>query len=402
MPNFLRAQSRAFAVAIALTACLVALWGMGHRLYDTLAPEFSAAFDLSSYQWALTRSIYNLVYIVGAIPAALYALRFSYKAAILLGLGCICVGAFTLYPAAETHTVTYFLTAIGIMAFGWIVLEVTANPLAAALGSRRNFVQRLNFVQSFYPLGALAGVLIGRWLTGSHLSHPDASAVAIAHPYIVFGGGVLLLAFVFEEVRFPAIASERIRGKLPMDILAILRQPLFVFALIAQFCGVLVLNESGRAGTALVAGIAADTTTITDWLLWSISLLLAGRLIATALMSVLRPSQVLMLFTAAGVAAALLAAATGGFVSVIGVMGARLFVALIWPTVLGIAIRDTGANMKLATALMCIAGASSGVAYDIATARLPYHSPTIAMLLCAAGFLVVFAFALVARRRAQS
>lgn len=400
--NFLRAQSRAFAVAIALTASLVALWGMGHRLYDTLAPEFSAAFDLSSYQWALTRSIYNIVYIVGAIPAALYALRFSYKAAILLGLGCICVGAFTLYPAAETHTVAYFLVAVGIMSFGWIVLEVTANPLAASLGSRHNFVQRLNFVQSFYPIGALAGVLVGRWLTGSHLSQPDASAVAIAHPYIVFGAAVLLLAFLFEEVRFPAIASERIRGKIPMDILALLRQPLFVFALIAQFFGVVVLSESGRAGMAIVAGIAADTDIVTDWPVWSICLLLVGRIAGAGLMSVMRPTQVLGLFSAGGVVMALLAANTDGFAAVIGVMGARIFVAAIWPTVLGIAIRDSGANMKLATALMCIAGASGGVLCDVVAALLPYHPPFIGMLLCAAGFLVVTAFVRAVRQQALS
>jgi FHS family L-fucose permease-like MFS transporter len=385
-----------------LTVALVVVWGMGHRLYDTLAPSFTAAFNLSDYEWALTHSIYNVVYIVGAIPAALYAMRLGYKATILLGLGCVCVGAFTLYPATETHTVSYFFVAVAIMAFGWIILEVTANPLAASLGSPKNFVQRLNLAQSFYPIGAMAGVWAGRWLIGNNLSQPKATATnAITHPYIVFGAAVMLIAFLFEEARFPAVASDRIRGRLHLNILSIIKRPLFALAMLAQFCGVIVLTQSGQAGRALLNEAPVLSTVITDWLLWSTAAFLAGRVAGTLLMSWMAPARVLVTFAAAGAVMAFLAVMTNGVLAMVGIVGVRFFMSVIWPTVLGLAIHDAGDDMKLATAILCIAAAAGGVVYEIVAVMLHLTAePHIGMLLVTAGFSVVLCFAWAHQRRA--
>ena len=392
---------KGFPVALGLTAALVVLWGMGHRLNDALTPSFAATFPLSDFEWALTHSIYNVIYIFGAIPAALYALRLGYKATILLGLGCICVGAFTLYPAAETHAVGYFFLAVAIMGAGWIALEVAVNPLAASLGSPKNFVQRLNFAQAFYPIGAIAGLLAGRWLIGNNLAQPGAAAAhAITHPYIVFGAAVMLIAFVVEEIRFPAVASARVRSKISLNLSAIIRRPLFGLGMFAQFCGVVVLNESGHAGRAILAEAPILSSLITDWPLWSTGLFLVGRVVGTALMSWIRPAQVLVLFAAAGAAAALLAIAATGPLAMIGVIGTRIFTAVIWPTILGLAICDTGEDMKPATAVMCVAAAAGGVAFEITI--IPLHlatNPHHAMLLVLVGFCTVLAFARAHQRR---
>lgn len=70
------------------------LWGIGHRLYETLVPEFAQAFSLNSSQLVLTQSVYDLVYFVLAVPAAIYARTFGSKATIIFGLGSRSVGAF--------------------------------------------------------------------------------------------------------------------------------------------------------------------------------------------------------------------------------------------------------------------------------------------------------------------
>ena len=41
-------MGRGYRPALVLTFFLFALWGVGHRLYDTLVPEFAQAFALDS------------------------------------------------------------------------------------------------------------------------------------------------------------------------------------------------------------------------------------------------------------------------------------------------------------------------------------------------------------------
>jgi FHS family L-fucose permease-like MFS transporter len=395
-------RTSAFPAAFILTVSLIAMWGLGHRLYDALAPEFAATADHNSYLWALTRSMSNTVYVITAIPAALYAIRFGYKATILLGLGCVCIGSFTLYPAAGTHTFTYFLIASAVMACGWIILEISVNPLVALLGTRRHFIQRLNFAQCFYPVGTFAGVFAGRWLADQHLSRQGFSDHAIAHPYIVFGAAVLLMTFLFEEVRFPPLACERQRGTFELHLGRILRRPLFGFALVAQVCGVQALATSWQSGSTLFAETFAHTDFASSGLLCLLASFAAGRFAGTGMMGSMRPSLVLALFSAGGILAALVAASTGGAVAVAGAMAASFFGAVVWPTVLGIAIRDTGDDMKLATALVCMATAACGIVQVMGSVLVPLHAPHLAMLLPVAGFIVVLLFARACTRQTDA
>jgi MFS transporter, FHS family, L-fucose permease len=389
-----------FTAAFVLTVSLFAVWGLGHRLYQTLVPQFALTFHLHGLQLALFPQVYNFVYIFGAIPAALYARRFGSKAAILLGLGCIGVGAYTLYPAAEMHAFGYLLTAVSILACGWILLEVAANPLAACLGPSRGFVWRLNFAQAFYPVGALAGVMIGRWLVDSDLTMPSARfAYSIAHPYILIAAGVLLLAFLVEEVRFPPVASERCRGGGFAAIGQLLRRPKFTIAIVAQFCSVLALVGIWSVAAAMIADAFPHRPDglLGDGFVWALIFFAAGRFIGTALMRTIAPARLLALFAGFGAAFTVLAAATGGFGTAIALLGASFCVSITWPTILGLAIRDTGLAMKPATALIAMGGALGGVSQHL-LGVWAFSSPQASLLLPALGFAGVLVFALIHHR----
>jgi FHS family L-fucose permease-like MFS transporter len=121
------------------------LWGIGHRLYETLVPEFAQAFSLNSSQLVLTQSLYDLVYFVLAVPAAIYARTFGSKATIIFGLGSWSVGAFLFYPAALQHAFLFFLFAAAVMSCGYIFLEIAANSVVAQLGPPQTATLRLNF-----------------------------------------------------------------------------------------------------------------------------------------------------------------------------------------------------------------------------------------------------------------
>jgi FHS family L-fucose permease-like MFS transporter len=385
-----------FAAAFILTVSLFALWGLGHRLYDTLLPQFAKVFDLRSFQLALTQSVYSIVYFVGAIPAALYARRFGYKAAILIGLGSVCVGAFVLYPAAETHVFDYFLGAIALMSLGWILLEVAANPLAACLGPEEHFVQRLNLAQSFFPLGALAGMFIGNWLLDYNLALPaERFAHSIVHPYIVIGVAVLVLAYLFDDTRFPAIATEQTRGFKAVggEFRTLLTSPLFLFGIVAQFFSVMAL-----AGTWSQTGRHPELSFLGNAFVASMAVFALGRFAGSALMVRIKPALLLALFCFGGIVLCLVAVCFGGLAGGLAMVATSFFLSITWPTVLGLSIQPLGKLMKLGTALICMGSALGGFAYPMVTVVWHISSTQLAMLVPAASFAVVLAFAIVNAR----
>ncbi len=391
-------QAANFTTAFILTVSLFALWGLGHRLYDSLMPQFAGVFHLDAFERALTDSTYSIVYFVAAIPAALYARRFGYKAAILFGLGSFCVGAFLLYPAAETRIFDYFLFALVIMSCGWLLLEIAANPLAASLGPVETSVQRLNLAQAFFPLGSLAGLYIGRWLITTHLALPTGGpGNSIVHPYIVIGAGILILAYLVGEVRFPAVASERVKGLRSVggEMRTLLTRPLFLFAIVAQFFSVVALAGTWSIGGRFVANAfpGMPQTALDDVFVVTLAVYGAGRFVGSALMCRIAPDRLLALFAGAAIFLAGVATLSGGPLGAIAVLASSFFLSIMWPTILGLAIRGRGPLMKLGTALICMGGAIGGFAYQMASVAWTFPAVHFAMVLPLVSYGVILAFA---------
>lgn len=363
-------SSKRYIAAFVLTASLVALWGLGHRLYDTLMPHLAQVFHLQGVRLGLTQSIYNFVYLFTALPAALYARRFGYKAAILLGLGLVAVGAFTLYPASETLTFPFFVVATLFMAQGWLVLEIAANPFFVAFGSQERAVFRLNLAQCLYPIGSIAGVWAGNWLLDMKLALPSAGySYSFAHPYILIGACVLIVAFLVEETDFPETAKTRIPGMKGVkdETKALLADPLIRFGMLAQLCGIVAVGAIWSSiFTSLQALPPLLNTDGKDIFLLCTVLFGAGRLLGTALMIRMPPAKVLLLFACGGSVMAGLGALCGAVPAALSFLGLNFALSITWPTILGLAIQGLGQKMKIATALLALAGAVGAVLYQLA------------------------------------
>ena len=68
------------------------------------------------------------------------------------------------YPASHMATYTMFLAAIFSIAIGLSFLETSANTYSSMLGHRDYATLRLNISQTFYPIGAISGILLGKYL----------------------------------------------------------------------------------------------------------------------------------------------------------------------------------------------------------------------------------------------
>ncbi len=393
---------RKYKLAVGLTFGLFALWGFGHRLYDTLVPEFAQAFALDSRELVIAQSAYSIAYFLFALPAAIYSRAFGSKAAIVFGLGAWCVGAFLFYPAALQHAFVFFLFAAVVMSIGYIALEIAVNPVVVRLGSPETAIRRLNFAHALYPIGVLVGLYVGRWAILSDLELPiDRLSQAVVLPYMVLGAFVLALAFVTDLTPFPPIATERgSRREAQHEFRTLLSRPLFLAAMGAQMC-----NVAAQAGTWTLSAwyvqkqIPGTTTAAAaDVLLLSLIVFGIGRFAGAFLMYRFDPSRLLAAFAASGLLLGTVASFAGGQLGVYAMVASSFSMSILFATILGLAIKDLGPLIKTGTALVYMGGAGSAIGVAAMHLVWTVSSIQLAMLVPTLGYAGVLAFALITRR----
>ena len=397
-------KTTSYAAALVLTFSVFALLGLGHRLYDLLVGNFARLFTLDQSQLSLTRGIYSLVYILSAIPMALVARKLGYKAIIGFGLGFVALGAFLLYPASEQHAFGYFLSAAAVMSCGWIAIEVGGNPLVMEFGLPQTAVFRLNLAQSLYPLGAIAGILIGQRLIAGNLVIPAAHTHwAIIHPYILIGVGVAMVALLAIDLRFPLVATLRNAGSVKSEFRSLLGSRRFVFALVAQFfCIVCLCGSWFQTERFFLTSFWEQRAIVGQLFLWAMIAFAAGRIVGTVLMLWVRPERLLAAFCALGAMTVFAAGQLPPAPGIAALIGSSFFLSILWPTITGLAIRGIGPKMKLATALLCIAGSMGGVFFGQLQAF--WQPPTLALAAAipACCYLVVLTYAVSESTAARS
>ncbi|PHP53002.1 L-fucose:H+ symporter permease [Actinomyces ruminis] len=148
---------------ILLSICFP-MWGAAAALNDILITQFKSVFTLSDFASAFVQSAFYGGYFVLAIPASRVIRRWSYKTGILTGLTFYIVGCTMFFPASRVATYTVFLAALFAIAVGLSFLETSCNTYSSMVGPKRLATLRLNISQTFYPLGSIAGILLGKYL----------------------------------------------------------------------------------------------------------------------------------------------------------------------------------------------------------------------------------------------
>lgn len=144
---------RQYLLPFILITSLFALWGFANDITNPMVAAFQTVMELSAAKAAMVQFAFYGGYATMAIPAALFIRRYSYKSAILLGLGLYATGAFLFIPAAAYQQFSFFCISLYILTFGLAFLETTANPYILSLGSRESSTRRLNLAQTFNPMG---------------------------------------------------------------------------------------------------------------------------------------------------------------------------------------------------------------------------------------------------------
>jgi FHS family L-fucose permease-like MFS transporter len=400
-----------FLGATVLVVALFAFWGMSNSLNDVLIPQFRKTFQLGDFASSFVQFATFIGYFTFAIPASLFMRRFGYRAAVVMGLVLFGTGALLFWPAAQFGEYHFFLIALFVVASGLSFLETSANPMIAAMGPPENADQRLNFAQTFNPLGTIVGVFVGKELilsehatSAESIRAMDSAALgawraaelaAVKLPYLGIAAVVLLWARLVATAKFPPLATRGAAdGEHGGSFAGLKVFPHYWFGVLAQFAYVgaqvgvwsFVIRYTMVNSPGMAENPAANNLLIT------LTLFFAGRFAGTLLMSKVRPAVLLAVFAAADMLLCIGAAASGGNVGLYALMATSFFMSIQFPTIFTISLRGLGEHTKAGSSflVMAIVGGAvipplMGLVSDASSINLAFYVP-------AACFAVVAAF----------
>nr|WP_211185113.1 sugar MFS transporter [Pseudoalteromonas arctica] len=337
------------------------LWGFITVLNDVLIPRLKGVFDLSFFEAMLVQFCFFGAYFIVSIPAGILVKQFGYKKGILTGLIVASIGCMLFYPAVVVHEYWLFLSALFVLAAGVTVLQVSANPYVAALGSEQTASSRLNLAQALNALGTTVGPYVGGLLffgTAGSLAASAATAESVKVPYLMLAGALLLIAIIFAFIKLPEIEAHKEENNAAVESRSLTQAPHLTMGVLAIFCyvggevaiGSFLVNYFGEAH---IAGLEEHTAAALISYYWGGAMV--GRFIGSVLLQKIAPSKAIAFNAFSIIALLLITIFTQGDVALYSVLAIGLFNSIMFPTIFSVAIERLGSLTSQGSGWLCLA-----------------------------------------------
>lgn len=377
-----------YLISFILVTLCFALWGFANDITNPMVKSFSKIFRMSVTQGSLVQVAFYGGYFCMALPAAMFIRRLSYKAGILTGLGLYAAGALMFLPAARTGSYWPFLVAYFILTCGLSFLETSANPFILSIGESETATRRLNFAQSFNPIGSLCGMFVAMDFIQARMNPMStteratldeasfealkaADLAVLVKPYAAIG---LVLTVIFVLilifVKMPKTGGQT-KGKsraFGPSVKRLLGNRAYREGVIAQFfyvgaqitCWTFIIQYGTKVFMA--EGMAEQAAEILSQRLNILAMMLfcCSRFVCTWLMKWFRPSRMLTVFATAAIALTLAVMFIGGRFGVYSLVCVSACMSLMFPTIYGLALNDVEEDAEIGSAglIMAILGGS--------------------------------------------
>lgn len=407
----MRNEGTVKAAFIAVTTLFFA-WGFITSLIDPLVAAVKGIFTLSDTEAQLSAFAFFIAYGLISFPAAALISRLKAVPSILVALGMMALACLIMLGAANMAEYALVLVGLFVLASGITILQVAANPLAAALGKPEGSHFRLTLSQTFNSLGTIIGPYLGARLflegvevKGGVALTPevrDAALAGIDRAYFWICGLIVLLMIFFWAARktvtaaVPEPAPSKGMVELVKDAFSS-RWALFGGAAIFLYVGAEV-----AIGTQMAMFLNSDA-------IWGVSLQDAGkvvsfywmgaffgRLIGTALLAMFPAPRLLAIFTGIAAAMCLYVVGVGGMTAGYVALAIGLFNSIMFPVIFTLTLERSTASEEATSGLLCtaiIGGAIMPLLVGLVSDATSY---SVALIVPAACYLLLCAFAVAA------
>lgn len=357
--------------AFAAVTTLFFAWGFITSLIDPLVAAVKGIFTLSDVEAQLSAFAFFIAYGLISFPAAALIARLRAVPAILLALGMMAIACLIMLGAANIANYSLVLVGLFVLASGITVLQVAANPLAAALGKPEGSHFRLTLSQTFNSFGTFLGPWLGAMLFlkgvevkgGAALTPEvrDAALAGIDRAYFWICGLILALIVFFWLSRKTVSAAAP--EPAPSKGVAALMADAFAsrWALLGGAAIFLYVGAEVAIGTQMALFLNSDA-------IWGVSLqdaakyvsfywggAFVGRLVGTALLAFLPASRLLALFTAIAGAMCLYVVGVGGIGAGYVALAIGLFNSIMFPVIFTLTLERSSASEEATSGLLCTA-----------------------------------------------
>lgn len=401
---------------MAVTALFFA-WGLITSLVDPLVAAVKSIFALTNVEAQLSTFAFFIAYGLVSLPAAALVARLKVVRSIVAALSMMVAACAIMLIASAEAVYAGVLIGLFVLASGVTILQVAANPLAAALGARERSHLRLTLAQGFNSFGTVLGPLLGASLLLRGLEPVSAGAAltpavrttalgSIDTSFLVIAVIIALLALFIWTMR-ARIERAAPTGSPPRGIGATLAEALGSrWALIGGAAIFLYVGSEVSIGTQMalflhdpgIWGVPLQRAGYYVSLYWLGAMI--GRFGGSALLIAIPAHRLLAIATALASVLCLIVGSVGGAVAGYAALAIGLFNSIVFPTIFTLTLERSTASGEATSGFLCTAivgGAFLPLAAGAIADAHGYRASFLLPMLC---YALLCAFAVAAGRAA--
>lgn len=381
------------------------MFGSITSLNDVLIPKLKELFQLTYMESMLVQSAFFFAYFTASIPASRLIIRFGYVKSAIVGLLIMAIGCLAFIPATQVGLFSAFLGALFLLAVGVTVIQVVANPLITLLGPPSSASIRLTLGHGFNSLGTTVAPWVGAIFILGAISSIDLSTLqgaeltaamqketaVISQAYTAIAAVIVL--FCIAMFRFKSFGQN---STLPpktnlINSLNLFNSARFRLGFVSLF---LYVGAEVTLGSILVNYLThGDVMAITPeqagkYIAFYWGGAMAGRFIGSALMRIISPAKILVIFATMVIVLISISMSTHGEMAGLSLLAVGLFNSIMFPTIFSLSCAQLNSRSAEGSGLLCcaIVGGGfippvTGLLADMATLKLSLIVPITCYLL---------------------
>jgi MFS transporter, FHS family, L-fucose permease len=356
----------------ATVTTLFFMWGFITVSIDPLIAALKAIFELNYAEAMLAQFAFFMAYFVVSLPAAGIIARLGNTKSILVALAIMIAGCLTMPLATQANSFAIVLVGLFIVASGITILQVVANPLAAALGPAERSHFRLTFSQAFNSFGTwLAPMVVSSLLLVGGIFAEGAKCEVVTPAmraesmakidltfFLMSGALVLLGIFIWAFRRHLDVATEATSAGPRPSVLTALKSKWAILGGVAIFLYVGAEVSIGSAMTNFLnyddmLGVSLRDAGHMVAYYWGGAMV--GRFIGSYLLTKVPATRLLAIFAAVAAIMCLAVSQLHGSTASYIALSIGLFNSIMFPVIFTVTLERSTATAAATSGLLCLA-----------------------------------------------